>query len=317
MKKINTVLVTGGAGFIGSYLINYLLDNGKKVISFDNGFRVGFDNLKDQKDHILIQGDVLKKEDWKKIPKEIDYVFHLAAINGTKYFYEIPHIVLNVNVQGTLNFLNWVKDTNAGGFFFASSSEVYGFPVNFPTNETEPLIIPDPNNPRFSYSSSKIIGEVMSINFAKSIGLDFSIARFHNVYGPRMGFEHVIPEFIRKCVKKEIFSVLGDGSESRSFCYISDAIEGITLVTQHAKARNEIFNIGTNEEVSINALIDILSEIHGQKINPIYKKFENAGTKRRVPDIMKLKELGFQPKIKLLEGLRKTYEWYSDFYSRN
>jgi nucleoside-diphosphate-sugar epimerase len=317
MKKFEKILVTGGAGFIGSYLINNLLKNEKQVVIFDNGFRVGFNNIQNNSEVELIQGDILNKADWEKIPKDIDYVFHLAAINGTKYFYEIPHTVLNVNVQGILNFLNWVGKTNANSFFFASSSEVYGFPKNFPTKESESLIVPDPKNPRFSYSSSKIIGETLSINFAKSIGIDYNIARFHNIYGPQMGFEHVMPDFIRKIVKNKIFNVMGDGSESRSFCYISDAIEAILLISQHQQAKNEIFNIGTNEEVTINQLINTLSKISGTDISPIYEKFENPGTKRRNPDITRLKKLGYNPKILLQEGLKKTYEWYSQYYRLN
>ena len=249
------------------------------------------------------------------MPKDIDFVFHLAAINGTKYFYEIPEKVIEVNVLGTLNFINWIKNTDVNRIFFASSSEVYGLPKIFPTPETESLMIPDPKNPRFSYSSSKMMGEIMIINYARTYGIDYSIARFHNVYGPRMGFEHVIPEFIRKCVKNEKFTIQGNGSETRSFCYISDAVDGIILLSEHHDARNEIFNIGTEEEVSINRLIELLGEIHGQKITPISANFENAGTRRRVPDISKISKLGYKPKIPLKVGLQKTYDWYARYYA--
>jgi nucleoside-diphosphate-sugar epimerase len=146
-------------------------------------------------------------------------VYHLAAINGTKYFYEIPGKVLNVNVNGTINFVNWLQNSKVKRFFFSSSSEVYGFPKVFPTPETEELSIPDPTNPRFSYSSSKILGEIIVINFARTFGIDYSIGRIHNAYGPQMGFEHVMPEFIKRCVLNEEFTVQGDGAESRCFCF--------------------------------------------------------------------------------------------------
>ncbi len=314
--KNKKIFVSGGAGFLGINLIEELLRNENEIVVLDNGFRAGFDNISTLKNHLsIIDGSVTDNESWKKVPKDIDFALHLAAINGTKYFYEIPQLVLEVNVQGTLNFMNWVKDTSASKIFFASSSEVYGIPKIFPTPETEPLLVPDPQNARFSYSSSKLVGETITINFARKFGIDYSIARFHNVYGPRMGFEHVIPEFIRKCVKNETFTVQGNGKETRSFCYISDAIEGIILTCDHSLARNEIFNIGTNEEVSINELIIKLEKTHGKKISPVYTEFKNAGTPRRIPDISKIKKLGYKQKISLEEGLKKTYEWYSNYYT--
>lgn len=292
-----------------------MLKKGNEVLVFDNGFRVGFENTKQFKNDIqLIKGDVTKAEEWKKLPKDIDFVFHLSAINGTKYFYEIPEKVIDVNVLGTLNLFNWITNSAVKRIFFASSSEVYGFPKIFPTPETEALSIPDPKNPRFSYSSSKILSEIITINYSKKFGIDYSIGRFHNVYGPKMGFEHVMPEFIRMCVKNEKFIMKGTGKETRSFCYISDAINGIMLLSKHTKARNEIFNIGTNQEVTINYLIKLLCRIHGKKIHVTKKESKNSGTKRRLPDITKIRKLGYRPKIFLEDGLQKTYEWYRDYY---
>lgn len=300
---------------MGSNLVKSLLKKNHEIIIFDNGFRTGFNNLKLLKDEItLVEGTVTDIEHWSKLPKDIDAAYHFAAINGTKYFYEIPEKILQVNIQGTLNFINWLSETSVKKIFFASSSEVYGFPKIFPTPETEPLIVPDPTNPRFSYSSSKIVGETITINYARTNGIEFSIARFHNIYGPQMGFEHVIPEFIRKCVRNEPFIVQGDGTETRSFCYVSDAIDGIMIISEDSKAKNEIFNIGTNHEVTIRELIVVLEKIHGKKIKPIYKEFQNSGTRRRVPDITKITKLGYMPKVTLEEGLQKTYEWYANYY---
>lgn len=309
------VLVTGGAGFLGSYLTSELLKQGKDVIVFDNGFRNEFSNISLLKERItLIKGDVTKKEDWKKLPKDIELVFHLAAINGTRYFYEIPDKVIKVNVEGTLNFIDWLKESDAKRFFFSSSSEVYGFPKTFPTPESESLNLPDPTNPRFSYSSSKMIGETITINFAKSYGIDYTIGRIHNAYGPKMGFEHVIPEFIRKCVKNEKFTVQGDGTESRCFCYVTDIIDGMLLVSTHANGRNQIFNIGNPVEININSLIKLFEKINGVKINPVYTQFERGGTNRRVPDLTKICRLGYNPQVPLEEGLKETYNWYANYY---
>tara|TARA_B110000467_G_C18265327_1_gene448859 strand:+ start:29 stop:979 length:951 start_codon:yes stop_codon:yes gene_type:complete len=311
------ILVTGGTGFVGSNLILQLIDEKNEIISFDNNSRNSFSNQKLIENNVkLIKGDITNLEDLKKIPKDIDIVYHLAAVNGTKYFYEIPEKVLEINVKGVFNLMECIKSTNCKRIFFTSSSEVYGFPSIFPTPENSILSIPDPTNPRFSYSSSKIVGETIIVNYAKSIGIDYTIARLHNAYGPKMGFEHVIPEFIRKVVKKEKFLVNGDGTESRSFCYISDIIEEIKLITNQSNGKNEIFNIGNPVETSINELILELEKIYGNKISPVYTKFKNPGTKRRVPDISKIKKLGYTPKISLSNGLQKTYEWYSDYYKK-
>ena len=311
------ILVTGGTGFIGRNLVSELTKNNHEVTVFDNGFRSGFSQNEDSKNISLIKGDVTKIEDWEKIPKNIDMVYHLAAINGTKFFYEIPYEVAQVNIQGTLNFLNWVRKTDTQRFFFASSSEVYGFPKIFPTPESEPLVVPDPTNPRFSYSSSKIMGEILSINFAKKNKIDYTIGRFHNVYGPKMGFEHVIPEFIRKIVKKEIFDVQGDGSQTRSFCYVTDAINEMILVSENKKGINKIFNLGNDEEINIKKLIELLQHISGNEIKPQFHPFENAGTDRRVPNLSEIKKLGYEPKISIEEGLKKIFKWYSEYYLCN
>jgi len=220
-------------------------------------------------------------------------------------------------VLGTLNFVNRIKNSNIKKIFFASSSEVYGFPNIFPTPETEPMTIPDPMNARFSYSSSKIIGEMIIINFSRSLGIDFQIGRFHNVYGPAMGFEHVIPEFIRKIVKNEPFEVQGDGQDSRCFCYVSDAVNAISTIMQNKSIRNNIFNVGTSEETTIKQLIELLSNISGKKINPIFKEFKQHGTRRRVPDISKISQMGFKPMIDLKTGLKETYLWYKNYFETN
>ena len=312
---MSKILITGGAGFIGYNLVNSIKKS-HEVVIFDNEFRGSFGKFADNKIK-FIKGDITKLSDWEKIPLEIDSVFHLGAINGTKFFYEIPQEVLDVNIKGVQNMLEFSRKRDIKDVLFTSSSEVYGYPKVFPTPETENLSIPNPYNPRFSYSASKIVGELLCINFAKKYNFKHTIVRYHNVYGPDMGHEHVMPQFIRKLAKNEEFLVEGDGTETRSFCFIDDAISATLLVHNDDSHRERIFNVGNDVESSISDLIKLLSEISGISINPRFKPKENPGTKRRIPDISKAKSVGYIPKITLRDGLKITYDWYSKFYKNN
>lgn len=312
---MSRILITGGAGFIGTNLVK-ALKKSNEIIVFDNEFRGSFNNI--SKNGIkFVRGDISIRSDWEKISGKIDSVFHLGAINGTKFFYEIPAKVLDVNVRGVQNMLDFVHQHNVGDILFASSSEVYGNPKVFPTSEKELISIPNPYNPRFSYSGSKIVGELLCINYSKKYNFKHTIVRYHNIYGPNMGHEHVIPQFIRKITKNEEFTVQGDGKQTRSFCYIDDAISGTLLAQSDNSFQERIFNIGNPEELSIISLISLLSKISGKKITPKYTATNNEGTKRRVPDISKVKSIGYEPKFPLNDGLNITYRWYSKFYSKN
>ena len=312
---MSKILVTGGAGFIGQNLVSKLSES-HDVVIFDNGFRGSF-TKSDNKKIKFVNGDITKISDWEQIPSEIDSVFHLGAINGTKFFYEIPEKVLDVNIKGMQNLLEFSRKRDIDDILFTSSSEVYGYPKNFPTPETEELSIPDVYNPRFSYSSSKIIGEILCINFAQKYNLKHTIVRYHNIYGPNMGHEHVMPQFIRKLIKNEEFSVEGDGTETRSFCFIDDAIDATLLVNDDDSFKNRIFNVGNDVETSISDLLELLSKISGKAIKPKFKPKDHAGTKRRVPEISKARSLGYNPKITLENGLRITCDWYSKYYREN
>ena len=312
---MSKILVTGGAGFIGQNLVNKLSEL-HDVVIFDNGFRGSF-TKSDNKKIKFVNGDITKISDWEQIPLEIDSVFHLGAINGTKFFYEIPEKVLDVNIKGMQNLLEFSRKRDIDNILFTSSSEVYGYPKIFPTPETEELSIPDVYNPRFSYSSSKIIGEVLCINFTQKYNLKHTIVRYHNIYGPNMGHEHVMPQFIKKLIKNEEFSVEGDGTETRSFCFIDDAIDATLLVNDDDSFKNRIFNVGNDVETSISDLLELLSKISGKAIKPKFKPKDHAGTKRRVPEISKARSLGYNPKITLENGLRITCDWYSKYYREN
>lgn len=307
---LDNVLVTGGAGFLGSALTEKLLLKKKKVTVFDNLFRGKRNNF--EKNNVnFIYGDICDKNDVTNAVRDIDTIFHFAAIQGTKNFYEIPHTVLKVNVEGTINILNAAINSSVKRVVFASSSEVYGNPMYFPTDEEHPLIIPQIRNPRYSYAASKIIGESLCLNYARIYGLDIIILRPHNIYGPRMGFDHVIPEFIMRILNNEPFTIQGSGNNTRSFCFISDAIECILLAVSKKTIVNEIFNIGNPEEITINSLASLLIGLTGVSIKPTHIVAPEGGTSRRFPDISKAKNiLGYEPRVPLSEGLSKTFNWY-------
>ena len=305
MKK--TYLITGGQGFIGKAISLSLLDQGNKVIIFDNNFRKKNFSLK-HKNLQLINGDIRDIINLNKIKNKIDSVIHLAAINGTRNFYEKPNLVLEVGIKGILNIIDFCKNKKIKEIFLASSSEVYQNAPIYPTDEKVRLIIPDPHNPRFSYSSTKIISEILILNsdiFKKAV-----IFRPHNIYGPDMGFKHVIPELIIKTIKeKKFLDIQGNGKNKRSFCYIEDFVDAFNIIIKKGKHK-EIYNIGNTEEVKISHLSKLIISLLNKdlKIKISTKPFYNA--MRRLPDIKKLNKLGYKPKINLKKGLRETIDWY-------
>jgi len=310
-------LITGGAGFIGSAITNKLLQTNYSVRVVDNEFRGNKISIKKSPRVEFIKSDI---RDVKKITeacKNIDAIIHLAYINGTKYFYENPDLVLEVGVKGMLSVLEGAKKNNVKELYLASSSEVYQTPSIIPTPETIPYSIPDPLNPRYSYAGGKIISEMMSLFIGEKIFEKVCIFRPHNVYGPNMGTEHVIPELIKKILlakkttlKNVTLPIQGDGTQTRSFIYIDDFVDAIMILLEKAKTK-EIYNIGTPDEISINELISELEKIIDIKIQVIHEKAKSGATLRRCPDIAKIKKLGFRPKTQLFTGLQNTYLWYN------
>ncbi len=306
MKK-KTFLVTGGTGFIGSNICNLLIKNNYKVKIFDNNFRGSISKIKNFKKKIkFIKGDIRNKKQLNKALKGTNAVIHLAYINGTKFFYSKPDLVLDVAIKGISNVIDGCIKNKIKELYLASSSEVYQTPNKIPTTEMESLKVPDVFNPRYSYGGGKILTELMGIHYGRKYFKKLIIFRPHNVYGKNMGFEHVIPEFIKrfKNLKGKKFKIQGTGNEIRSFIYIEDFINAFNLILRKGKHLN-IYNIGTSESVKIKDLAKKLSKVLGKKIVIKKTPLRSGGTNIRVPNINKIKKLGFKSKYSLNQGLKK------------
>ena len=313
MKKI---VITGASGFIGRSLVKKLSKDKKNfIIAIDNDQRGDFKKIGNSKNISKKKISVLSQSKLDKILKNCHSCFHLAAINGTKNFYNIPKEVLEVGTEGTINIIKSCLKNKVKEFVLFSSSEAYQKPNKIPTSEDEVLKVPDIFNPRLSYGGSKIIGELLTVNYFRKSSTRYKILRPHNVYGPDMGNDHVLPELItkikkqkkRKKIKLEIF---GSGEESRSFIYIDDAVEGIYKVYKKGK-KNSIYNIGTSNEIKIKNLIQLISKIVKKKIDIKKSSLHRGSVSRRCPNVSKLKKLGHKNFYSLKKGLEKTiYHYY-------
>lgn len=310
-------LITGASGFIGSALVRALLRNGNDVRALDNESRGSRHRLRDVESQIQwIEGDVRDASTVAKSVQGVDAVCHLAAINGTEFFYSRPELVLEVAVKGMLNVLDACIAHGVGELFVASSSEVYQTPAKVPTDETAAFSIPDPINPRYSYGGGKIISELLTLNYGRKKLRRAVIFRPHNVYGPDMGSDHVIPELTIRmrelCAQKEgtiVLPIEGSGDETRSFVFIDDLIAGLLKVIEKGEHLG-IYNIGTEEEMSIKELAAEIARYFGRDVRIEPGKLKPGGTLRRCPSIERLRALGYKPHVSIKEGLAATIPWY-------
>jgi len=312
------ILVTGGSGFIGSALVKRLVRDGCAVRVLDDNSRGAPRRLADiETDIEFIGGDVRDAAAVANAARGVDEVHHLAYVNGTEFFYSAPELVLDVGVKGIVNVLDACKQHNIGTMILASSSEVYQHPPRIPTDETAPLVVPDPMNPRYSYGAGKIISELMAINYGRKHFERVLIFRPHNIYGPDMGWEHVVPQFALR-IKKAItatpsgpiaFPIQGNGSETRSFCYVDDLVEGV-MVMRGKGEHLGIYHVGTTEEISVADLARRIARHARRDINLVSGDVLAGSTPRRCPDISKLAQLGYKPRVPLDDGLPPTLDWY-------
>jgi nucleoside-diphosphate-sugar epimerase len=310
-------LVTGGTGFIGSALVRALIQAGARVRSLDNDWRGASRRLGDLASEVeFVVGDIREAEVVSRAAAGVDCVCHLAYINGTEFFYSRPDLVLDVAIRGMLNVLDACRKNQVGDLVLASSSEVYQTPPTIPTDETVPLSIPDVLNPRYSYGGGKIACELMAVHFGR-VGFDrVAIFRPHNVYGPDMGREHVIPQFVlrmERCCRETAgtirFPIQGSGEETRAFVYIDDLIDGVIRVIERGD-HLRTYHIGSDEEVTIAALAREVGRYFGREIEIVPGELLAGSPRRRCPDITRMRALGYEPRTPLQKGLATTAEWY-------
>ena len=306
-----TAVVTGGAGFIGSHLCDALLAAGHKVICIDNlitGSEKNIQAAAKNPSFTFLNHDVIKP-----IPtlEGVDYIFHLASPASVVDYQKYPEETALVNSVGTINMLDLAKKQNAR-FLFASTSEVYGDPKEHPQKETYWGNV-NPNGIRACYDESKRFGEAITMVYLRKYGLDARIVRIFNTYGPRMRKTdgRVVSNFINQALEGKPLTIYGDGTQTRSFCFVSDLVSGIMKLMFTDSARGEVVNAGNPEEYTMMDLAKKIKEMTGSSSELVFAPLPPDDPKERRPDIGKAaKLLGWRPEFTVAEGLAKTIEYY-------
>jgi len=318
------VLITGGAGFIGLHLADFLSKNNHTVDLLDNFSRGQLDSqikqLTKNSEINIINADLSKINNLNKLDTDYDLIFHFAAILGVQNVLEKPYEVLNSNMLLTANALSIAKKQKSlECFIFSSTSEVYAGSLEknlleIPTKEDSIIVLSDSKKPRTSYMLSKIYGEAMCIHSA----VPYLIIRPHNIYGPRMGMAHVVPQLIEKAYKENSNGKLNVYSleHTRTFCYVTDAIEQIYALIINKKSRNNVYNIGSQfPEITIEELSKKIIKLIGKKLTLNSLGTSEGSPVRRCPDMSyTIAMTNYKGKTSIDEGLRLTYNWYKENY---
>ncbi len=318
-------LLLGGAGFIGAHLAARLLDDGHAVTlvdDFSRGRRDAALASLAARGAALLEGDLTRPDALAGLGRDWDQVYLLAAVVGVRNVERDPARVLRVNGLGVLHVLDWLPGRGEA-LFFASTSETYAGGVTagavpVPTPEAVPLTVPDPAAPRFAYAVSKIFGEAAVLHAARARSVRAVVGRFHNVYGPRMGADHVIPELaLRALAGEDPFRVYGAG-QRRAFCHVADAVDAVVRLMAAPAAAGQIVNVGNDaEETRIDDLVALVLRLAGVRPRVERRPAPAGSVERRCPDIGRLRALtGFIPKVGLEAGVAETFAWYRDHWPR-
>jgi UDP-glucose 4-epimerase len=312
--KNSRVIVTGGAGFIGSHIVEKLLSLGSKVSVIDTmlcGNKI--EHLQGNKNLLIHNIDVRDVKSMTHLFKGVDMVFHLAAVVGVEETQHEPLEVLNVEILGTLNVITLSVKNKAKRFIFASSSEVYG-------DSLQPMVEDGPFNPRSTYALTKMVGEhYCRANYQKH-GLEYTILRYFNTYGPRQDDRFVISRFIDRALHNKEIQIYGDGNQTRDFTYVEDSVQMSLLSAVSDKGICQEFNIGTGKAVSVNKLSEIMLDTLklSDKVKRTYTEYDNVRSREieifnRLANIDKAVDLlAYQPETNLELGIRKCIEWYQN-----
>ena len=308
---MKTAVVTGGAGFLGSYLCDRLISNGIRVICLDNLSTGNLDNINHligNENFSFIKHDVTN---FIHVGGNVDYVLHFASPASPLDYLELPIQTLKVGSLGTHKALGLAKEKNAV-FLLASTSEVYGDPLEHPQKEDYWGNV-NPVGPRGVYDEAKRFAEAITMAYHRYHNLETRIVRIFNTYGPRMRFHdgRAIPEFFSQALSNKPITVFGDGTQSRSFCFIEDQIDGLYKLLMSDLI--EPVNIGNPEEITINKIAEEIVTLTKSRSQIVHKDLPVDDPKVRKPDISRAKEqLGWEPKVKLIEGLKITMKYFSE-----
>jgi nucleoside-diphosphate-sugar epimerase len=308
---MQTCLVSGGAGFIGSHLIDELLRLDYRVICIDNLATGNYENIQEAKNNSRFTFIKLDVTSPLPIIGQIDYIFHLASPASVIDYQNLPLETALVNSLGTKLLLELAK-TYKSKFLFTSTSEIYGNPKEHPQKESYWGNV-NPIGIRSCYDESKRFGEMLTMLFVQKYHVDARIVRIFNTYGPRLRRTdgRVISNFINQAINNKPISIYGTGKQTRSFCYVSDMVDGLISAITKNKTVGEVFNLGNPEEYKIFELAGIIKKLLDSKSEILYKKLPCDDPELRRPDITKANNyLNWSPKVSLVEGLKKTIEYY-------
>ncbi len=317
------VLITGGAGFIGSHLAEMLLEQGAEVSIIDNLSTGKLSNIAHIKHHSKFSyhiDSVLNKKAMEGLIKEVDQIYHLAAAVGVKYIIENPLLSLQTNIIGTENVLE-LANKYKKKLLIASTSEIYGKSESIPFKEEDDRILGSTHISRWSYSSAKAIDEFFALAFYREKKLPVVIVRCFNTVGPRQSGQYgmVLPKFVKNALLNHPLTIYGDGKQSRCFADVADVAGGMIRLMKEKKAEGEIFNIGNTEEITIEELAKKVKTLTNSKSKIEYVKYEDAyeegfeDMKRRVPDLSKIsKFIGYTPQYNLEKILNRVIEYYEE-----
>lgn len=309
------ILITGGAGFLGSYMCEALIESNARVTCLDNlssGLASNIAHLKDNENFQFIEHNISKPINFET---KFDLVIHMASRAAPFEFEKYPIQILKANTLGIWVALGIAKKHSAR-FVYTSTSEIYGNPdpKSVPTPETYNGNV-NPIGPRSCYDEAKRAGEAFVVAYRQEHNMDTRMARIFNTYGPRMRADDIygraVPRFIDQALKGEDITVFGDGSQTRSFTYVSDQIDGLLKLADLDEARGEVINIGNNKETTILELAELIKRLTNSSSKIAFHPLPEDDPKRRCPDISKAKKiLGWEPKVSLEEGLKNTIKWF-------